>query len=268
MAKSTKRVYVLVKAYPQPSLAYQETVCCAGISDEGEFVRLYPIRFRMLKPEARFDRFDLIEVQGEAPRGDYRPESFHVDEGSIRVVKRAAGSTPESKAGLWLPHVSESLPALREANVDRRVSLGIVRPDARTVKFSWESAAKADQSDREITTALRHQTSLIEQPLKPLADPEYSFVYTYQSGGKKSRGQIHDWEVQAAYWEFKKRYADRALEMLRQVYQERMVEQNLHLFLGTMKAHPRQFIIVGLLRTSADLSAIESQGDMFARPRA
>lgn len=87
MAKEKKRVFVLVKAYPQPSAKYEETVCCAGVTDAGELVRLYPIRYRRLRGEARFERYDFIEVRGERPIDDHRPESFHVDEDSIRIFK-------------------------------------------------------------------------------------------------------------------------------------------------------------------------------------
>ena len=44
----TERVVILVKAAPHPSRRYQETVCCAGVTTEGEWRRLYPVRFRHL----------------------------------------------------------------------------------------------------------------------------------------------------------------------------------------------------------------------------
>lgn len=113
-------------------------------------------------------------------------------------------------------------------------------------------ASRSEEQDREIAAALQHQTSLIEAPLKPLEQPEYAFTYQYQSGDRKSKGQIHDWEVQAAYRAYRLRYGDEALNILKREYQEGMVKRNLHLFLGTMKAHPKQFIIVGLLRFTAD----------------
>ena len=56
----TLRVRILVKAFPQPSKAHEETVCCAGITEDGgELLRLFPIRFRRLPQEQQFDRFDL-----------------------------------------------------------------------------------------------------------------------------------------------------------------------------------------------------------------
>ena len=38
-----RRVCILVKAYPQPSQKYQETVCVAAVTAAHELVRIYPI---------------------------------------------------------------------------------------------------------------------------------------------------------------------------------------------------------------------------------
>jgi hypothetical protein len=42
-------------------------------------------------------------------------------------------------------------------------------------------------------------------------------------------------------------------------YGENIPAKNLHLIMGTMKAHPRQFIIIGLLRSEQDVDALRSQ---------
>ncbi len=44
----TKRILVTVKTYPTPAAKYTETVCTAGITEDGEWIRIYPIRYRML----------------------------------------------------------------------------------------------------------------------------------------------------------------------------------------------------------------------------
>lgn len=265
---TTKRVYVLVKAYPQPSVQYQETVCCAGITEAGEFVRLFPIRYRRLKPEQRFERYDLIEVRGDRPRQDSRPESFHVDESSIKILRSGTGTRADTKHKIWLPYVSRSLDALHDANErGKGVSLGIVKPDPDSIKFGWEPHAKLGAGEREISKALHLQTSLIEDPLKALPAPEFAFTYRYKSAGRKSEGKIHDWEVQAAYAAYKRQYGNQALEKLRDQYERVMAAQHLHLFLGTMQQHPAQFIIVGLLRTGADVDAIDSQDLFGVTPR-
>ena len=56
------RVRILVKAFPQHSDKYQETVCCAGVTDDAQLIRLYPITYRRLAQENQFNRYDLIEA--------------------------------------------------------------------------------------------------------------------------------------------------------------------------------------------------------------
>lgn len=36
-----KEILVLVKAYPEPSKKYGSSVCTAGITKEGEWIRIY-----------------------------------------------------------------------------------------------------------------------------------------------------------------------------------------------------------------------------------
>ena len=38
-------VRILVKAFPQHSEKYEETVCCAGVTDDNRLIRLYPITY-------------------------------------------------------------------------------------------------------------------------------------------------------------------------------------------------------------------------------
>lgn len=44
-----KRVLVTVLTYPTPSDKYIETVCTAGITEDYQWIRIYPLRLRLLK---------------------------------------------------------------------------------------------------------------------------------------------------------------------------------------------------------------------------
>lgn len=79
------RVAILVKALPQPSSRYGETVCCAGVTLDRQWKRLYPVRFRHLTGENAFKRWDLVSYDYGRPKQDTRQESCHVHEESIRV---------------------------------------------------------------------------------------------------------------------------------------------------------------------------------------
>jgi len=254
------RVRILVKAFPQHSQKYEETVCCAGVTDAGQLIRLFPITYRRLAAENRFDRFDQIEAILTKSTSDPRPESFRVDHDSIRVIERGKALSDESKVMLWRPHVADSLEALQKENKATGRSLGIVRPDAGSMKFFWRDA---DAGEKEEAKSV--QASLFEQPLKPLSPPEFVFGYKFTSGGKPHTHTIQDWEVQAAYSAYLKRYGSReeALKMLEQEYGTRIPTRHPHFIMGTMKLHPRNFILIGVLRTGLDPNELVKQGSLF-----
>jgi hypothetical protein len=102
-------------------------------------------------------------------------------------------------------------------------------------------------------------------PLKPLDPPEFVFGYKYTSSGTPHTHTIQDWEVQAAYSAYLRRYStrDEALKMLDHEYGTRIPTRHPHFIMGTMKLHPRNFILIGLLRTGLDPDAFDKQGSLF-----
>jgi hypothetical protein len=257
-----RRVCVLVKAYPQPSQKYEETVCVAAVTEDHRLLRLYPVRFRHLDQSLRFNRFDWIELEMTRATEDPRPESFRVKEDTISVIKRARDSTPEERAKLWKPCVAHSLVVLQEEQKDSGRSLGIVRPDPDSIRFKADPIAGAPREDREgIQTVYKLQQSLLEEPLKKLPVPEYIFRYQFMSDGKQHTMQLHDWEVEATFHQYRRKYGspEKALEMMVDFYERRAPERNLHLIMGTMHKRPWQFIIIGVLRTTADLDQVDAQ---------
>lgn len=257
------RLCILVKAYPQPSQKYEETVCCAGISDTGEFLRLYPIPYRRLLTEQRFDRFDIIEARIFKAEDDWRRESYKVDPDSIRIIQSGSRLSADEKVTLWSRFVVESLVALRQENVETKRSLGIVKPDVGSVKFWAKAADKNDSESNEIFSSLLSQANLFNAEPLPKLTLEYTFGYTFTSAGHRHEMKVHDWEVQAAYHNYKRKYRTEALPRLEHVYGTQLPTQNLHFVLGTMKAHPRQFIIIGLLRSSVSTEAAMRQTTLF-----
>ena len=73
------RMLVTVKAAPNPSERYGETVCVAGLRldlDNPGWVRLYPINFRELENDSRFRKYDVVSVTARPNPGDPRAESW------------------------------------------------------------------------------------------------------------------------------------------------------------------------------------------------
>jgi hypothetical protein len=141
------RVRILVKAFPQHSDKYQETVCCAGVTEDAKLIRLYPITYRRLAKEHQFNRYDVIEAILTKASNDGRPESFRVDHDSIKVIERSTGLSDANKVRLWQPHIVTSLTALEAEHRAKGRSLGIIQPDPASIKFSWREAEEEDQAD-------------------------------------------------------------------------------------------------------------------------
>lgn len=231
------------------------------MEDGKQLLRLYPIRYRRLEKENQFDRFDLVEMEIWRATDDFRPESHKVVEGSIRVLRKGDKLSARDRVKIWKPFIAPSLAALRDDNRATHRSLGIVRPDPGSVEFIWRKAKESSEEDRQIAEAAYQQESLFEDPLKKLSRPEYAFYYRFTSDGQPFNGQIHDWEVQAAYFNYEKKYGTNALEKLKQKYQEDFPKQNLHIIMGTMKAVPTKFIIIGLLRSTEDPKTLDMQSE-------
>jgi len=157
------------------------------------------------------------------------------------------------------------LKALHDENRTTSRSLGIVRPDPGSLKFFHKAAQDADTEDREVADAVQQvqQSSLLEDPLKPLEKPQYAFGYRYTSAGNPHTHIIHDWEVQAAYRHYQQRYGALALDQLTREYGENIPKRNLHFLMGTMASHMRTFIVIGLLRSTFDPQELAKQGQLF-----
>ena len=93
------RVRILVKAFPQHSEKYEETVCCAGVTDDQRLIRLDPITYRRLAKEHQFNRFDLLEALITKASNDARPESYRVDHDSIKVIERGSSRAQAGRFG-------------------------------------------------------------------------------------------------------------------------------------------------------------------------
>ena len=97
--KQKLKVLITVKTYPIPSGKYDELVCTAGVTESGDFVRLYPINFRDLPFNQQYKKYQWIEVMAEKHRGrDVRRESYRPDSDTIQII----GELIKSNPGNWI----------------------------------------------------------------------------------------------------------------------------------------------------------------------
>ncbi len=74
-----QRILITVKTYPTLSRKYGETVCTAGVREDGSWVRMYPVPFRRLDEEQQYAKFDWVECRLVRNKSDPRPRDLPND---------------------------------------------------------------------------------------------------------------------------------------------------------------------------------------------
>lgn len=248
-----KRILIVVKTYPNPSPRYVETVCCAGVDlDTGEWVRLYPITFRQLAGR-QFDKFQVIRCKVARRPADSRPESWRVDQDTIELEGEPIPAGPKGWARRMelLPAPSSSLHDITDARARDGTSLGMFRPK-RIVRLTKK---KADPWDEKQITALRQENlnlgAEMTRELNELEQIPWKFAYELECDDERCTGHelsIIDWEIGAAYRNWKRDYGEKWEEALRQKFERELPASDLHLVVGNSAGHRGNFMIIGLVR--------------------
>jgi hypothetical protein len=224
---------------PNPSRKHGETVCCAGVTAEGEWKRLYPIRFRQLRD--KFNRWDWVKFEYQPPKGDTRPESCRVYEDRLEVEYPL---DKRERASLLNPLV---MPSTKEAAA-RGMSLTLIRPINPKFKFRRKSPALI-AAEREGYRATIRQASLVDKELEPIEPVPYVFGFSYEDAVGKHTMQCNDWETSAAFWKLRKTYGEQgALDHLSKTYNEEYPRKGMVFAMGTVKARPKQWLLLGVIR--------------------
>jgi len=237
------RVLILVKALPQPSTAYGETVCCAGVTAENEFKRLFPIRFRHLTGDASFKRWDWVTFSFTKPTRDKREESCRVHEESIIVDGRLSG---KEKAHFLSPLVSPSVEAI--ANSGK--SLGLIRP--LNSKFSSRRRTLAEINEEKATfEKAAKQLSIFDDELAALEPTPYEFRFQFNDGSGPHNYRNGDWEAHAMFWAAMTKHGmseAEALDWMDQVFNVDYPQRGMMFAVGNMMKRPQTWQLLGVLR--------------------
>jgi hypothetical protein len=164
-------VLITVKAYPNPSKKYRETVCVAGITREEGWVRLYPITFRYLPQVARFKKYQIVTLRlGKHSEG--RPESYRPDQDSFKPGEIIPPKNAWHERKQWLlPTASASMCEIATLQRESGKSLGMFKPkDAPELVI--------EKADKEWGDIVR-QLHMFEEPSKPLEPIPFRFKYKY-----------------------------------------------------------------------------------------
>src|SRR3954471_11993346 len=129
-----ERVLITVKTYPTLSRKYGETVCTAGIREDGTWVRIYPVPFRRLQDDEQYKKFDWLELDLIRSKTDFRPETRHPAD-PHQLVPRAHIDTKDEwrerrRLLLKTAKVFTNLDLLIAAAKANELSLAVFKPSA------------------------------------------------------------------------------------------------------------------------------------------
>jgi hypothetical protein len=266
------KVLITVKAYPAISNKYGETVCTAGITEEGKWIRIYPIPFRKLDYNNQFKKYDWIELDLIRNKSDFRIESYRpLDLSTMKTIGRI-----DSDSNSWIerrasvinkgPKIYTNLAELisEAQNKATCVSLATFKPkntkdfifkpvsgewDPKKLKKLEAKDAQGRLFDDEIENDIQNFELVAKLPYK------FSFVFEDDSN-KESTMMIEDWETGMLYWNSLKRYngnENLACEDVKKKYFDDFAKtKDYYFFLGTTQLHHytarNPFVIIGDFR--------------------
>lgn len=265
------KVLITVKAYPALSKKYNETVCTADITEEGRWIRIYPIPFRQLDYNSQFRKYEWIELDLERNKGDFRPESYRPknlllnDLTSLGIIESDRNTWAERRKYV-LQKVYTNLDKLIAEAKDRNrcTSLAIFKP-TKIIDFIYhETDREWNKEKMDYLNNKKLQLNLFENndenditEFEVVDKLPYKFSFKFEDDhGKSSTLMIEDWETGMLFWHSLARHEGdeiKACEDVKKKYFDDFAKtKDYYFFLGTTKLHhlraPNPFVIIGDFR--------------------
>src|SRR5271154_4420707 len=95
----TKRALIVVRTYPVPDESGVEASCTAAITDKGEWLRLFPVPWRLLPENQRFRKYQWVDLPVVKATGDPRPESHHLRQMASLLLPQSCQRPTRGKPG-------------------------------------------------------------------------------------------------------------------------------------------------------------------------
>ena len=205
------RVLITVTTYPLPSRSYDELVCTAGVLENGDWIRIYPVPLAFLQGmrkngEMKSFKYNWIELELKKRTDDFRPESYSPSNYDFKDIEPLGKIGTKNK---WAERkiyctakvytnltklITDSLPP-------KNVSLATFKP---TEILGFEIAEEENKEWKDEWKEIRKQGDLFEQDKSPeilIPKLPYKFYYRFRDdNGTVSRMMIEDWEIGALYW--------------------------------------------------------------------
>jgi hypothetical protein len=256
----TYRVFITVKTYPQPSTKHNETVCTAGVTEDGRWIRLYPIPFRWLDDGRQYQKWQWIEVSitKDASNNDPRRESHRVDVLSIKpleVIDSEHDKTWKKRRKIMdaLPHHTiQELESAWTADRESKVpwtSMGIVRPTA-ILDMTWEEQEQREWTAEELAKLQQERIFGPEEGVQVLEKIPYRFYIHFRCADREKpyKMMFEDWEIGMLYRNCMRKCRDEqvALQEMKNSYLSNwfnLEKRDVRLIVGTRNVFPTWLVI-------------------------
>ena len=245
----SKKVLITVKTYPTPSRKGVEVSCTAGITDNGEWIRIFPVPFRFLAGDKQFKKYQWIEV-AVCKASDPRPDSYRVDSDSIKILSPPLPTAQywQARSEIISPLVSSSLCQLERNRREGGPTLGIFKP-YQIKGLSITKETKPDWTEKE-RGILSQQSMYDTRKFNVLEKIPYKFTYSFTCNDPNCNGHqlsVIDWEIGQSYRSWSKTYGDDWKKAFRNKYETEMIlNRDTHFYMGTIRSHPHIWVIIGL----------------------
>jgi hypothetical protein len=259
---SIKRVLITVRTYPVPARKGIEVSCTGGITDDGKWIRLFPVPFRFLDDDKRFAKYQWIEVSVTKARNDTRPESFTPNLDTLKIGEKL--SSADNWRARWKivrPLMKPSLCAIeREREANKSPTLGIFKP-AKIERLTIDNSDKPNWTTKQLNI-LRQIPMFQNMPTAELEKLPFDFKYQFRCSDVSCGGHnltCFDWEMGQAYRSWRRQYGDNWEQHFRNRFENEMTSKNeTHFFVGNLHQFPTSWIIVGLFYPPRPI-----MGDLF-----
>ena len=214
---ASSEVVILIKALPRPSKRYGETVCCAGVTLNREWKRLYPVRFRYLESDQKFRRWQRIQFK-------YR--------------------VPNDRFTLLDPMIVPSASTAAACGS----SLALIRPSNTKFRYRKKSETVLEKEVKAYLGTSRQQ-GLLDKELATFTPSPYEFAFSFYDDDGKHTWLCGDWETHATFLKWRSRYGE--IESLRQLsgrYNDEYPQKGFVFAIGNMAKRPQTWQLLGVLR--------------------
>lgn len=282
-----ERILVTVMTYPALSDKHFETVCTAGFREDGSWIRIFPVPYRVLlgrDESRRYHKWQWIEVDLEQNLAhDKRRESYHIKNiDSLKLLDRIDGKQVNWDLRIiWTlknKKIYHDMSDLLEDTMRDNTSLAVLKPsriidvvykkeDMR--KFEEKLKRQEDKYKSELLQMKLFEDEFEMSETFRFAEKvpyKFSYVFTTEDGKRRTL-MIEDWEIGMLYRKMFQQYLDEevACQKVREKYLM-MAREDLYLFLGTsyewhMKNASDPYLIIGVFAPPKK-DAIQPQLDL------